>query len=261
MTTLTAPTGQHQGVLRFARYAYPPNALGYCGPDQADTLLQQAAAGVVDPDLVRLARGFDGAWPYLELIAHRSGIADPLDERVVDAYWLGNELLDRVGPRALEEELRERFRPRLGRHWEVLRDAPLADAVPHHNLHVFVVYPWVGLLRGGQVAEPLRVLDRCRVRWGEVVQVDGSTALVRSRRVVWDGRLLRLAAPDLEHVTVAVRGARLTPEVRPGDRVAMHWGWVCERLEPRQVRELARRTGHAMALANLLLQRPDAPVG
>lgn len=261
MTTLTTPTGQHQGALRFARYAYPPNALGYCGPDQADTLLQQAAAGVADPDLVRLARGFDGAWPYLELIAHRSGIADPLDDRVVEAYWVGNGLLDDVGPRALEQELRARFRPRLGRHWEVLRDAPLARAVPHHNLHVFVVYPWVGLLRGGQVAEPLRVLDRCRIRWGEVVEVTRSTALVRSRRVLWDGHTLRLGPPTPERVTVAVRGARLTPTVRRGDRVSMHWDWVCERLEARQVRELAARTAGAIEVANVLLQRPDAPVG
>ena len=85
----TAPSAL-SGALRFAAYAYPPNALGYCGPDESHQLLEQLAAGVDDPDLRRLARGFEGAWPYLELIAGANGIRDPLDSRVVEAYWVGN---------------------------------------------------------------------------------------------------------------------------------------------------------------------------
>ena len=103
------------GALRFAAYAYPPNALGYCGPDASHQLLEQVAAGVDDPDLRRLARGFEGAWPYLELIAGANGIRDPLDPRVVEAYWVGNGLLDRVGPRLLGDSLEDRFRGRAGR--------------------------------------------------------------------------------------------------------------------------------------------------
>jgi hypothetical protein len=33
-------------------------------------------------------------------------------------------------------------------------------ARPHHNFHVFGVYPWVGLLRSGEIAEPLRILHQ-----------------------------------------------------------------------------------------------------
>ena len=78
----------------FVRYAYPPNALGYCGPADFAAFREYAAAGVVDPGLVQLAQAFAGAWPYLELIAHGCGIGDPLDRRVVEAYWVGNGLLD-----------------------------------------------------------------------------------------------------------------------------------------------------------------------
>ena len=87
--------------MLFGRYAYPPNELGYCGPDAHAQLLEQVAARADDGDLRRLVRGFDGAWPYLELIAGAAGIGDPLDARVVEAYWVGNELLDRVGPTAM----------------------------------------------------------------------------------------------------------------------------------------------------------------
>ena len=45
-----------------------------------------------------MAREFAGAWPYLELIAHGTGLDDPLDRRVVEAYWVGSPRLDRSGP-------------------------------------------------------------------------------------------------------------------------------------------------------------------
>ena len=87
-----------RGPLLFARYAYPPNALGLCGADTPRTLLEYGDAHASDGGLAELARTFEGAWPYLELIAGANGLADPLDPRVVEAYWVGNELLDRVRP-------------------------------------------------------------------------------------------------------------------------------------------------------------------
>ena len=85
------------GDVLFARYAFPPNELGYCGPDDPGVLLEHATSGSVTPaEMERRARLFDGAWVYLELIAASAGIADPMDARVVEAYWIGNELLDTV---------------------------------------------------------------------------------------------------------------------------------------------------------------------
>ncbi|HXI46248.1 MAG TPA: DUF6390 family protein, partial [Candidatus Acidoferrales bacterium] len=36
------PVAPEPGPLRFARYAFGPNKLGYCGPDAASELFQQA---------------------------------------------------------------------------------------------------------------------------------------------------------------------------------------------------------------------------
>ena len=77
------------GAILFARYAYPPNELGYCGPPDHRALLDYGAERAFDQGLVELARGFAGAWPYLEFIATSTGIGSPLDRRVVEAYWLG----------------------------------------------------------------------------------------------------------------------------------------------------------------------------
>ena len=44
------------GPILFARYAYPPNALGYCGPADSGALLEYAAGPVSDAGLAALAR-------------------------------------------------------------------------------------------------------------------------------------------------------------------------------------------------------------
>jgi hypothetical protein len=215
------------GALLFVRYAYPPNALGYCGPPDSTTLRDYGAAGVVDPDLTRLARTFAGAWPYLELIAAHAGIADPLDRRVVEAYWVGNRLLDRVSSAG---------------------DAVLVGGVAHHSFHVLCVYPWVGLLvdgRGG--AHALSVLDQCRIRWGRVVAVHGDRVTVESRPLTWDGHRLDLGEPVTETAETSVVGAT---RLGPGDWVSLHWQWVCDRLSTRQRQALSSYTKRHLDLVN-----------
>jgi len=245
------PTGPGEsGALRFARYAYPPNELGYCGPDASRQLLEQVAAGADDADLRRLAQGFEGAWPYLQLIATANGIGDPLDARVVEAYWVGNPLLTRVSPRLLGDSLELRFRGRAGRTWPRLSAAVPAGALPHHSFHVFGVYPWLGLLRQGELDAPLRVLDRCRVRWGEVLAVSGGLATVRSEPLTWDGRRLALGTPVEEQVLVSTDDLGLAGAIAPGDRVSLHWDWVCERLDRRTLPALRAHTLRQLQVVN-----------
>jgi len=245
------------GALLFARYAYPPNALGYCGPDAGGQLLEQVDAGVDDGALPQIVRGFDGAWPYLQVLAGAAGM-DPLDRRVVEAYWVGNDLLRRVDAAIMWRCLEERVHPRLARtRWSGFVDAVPTGAVPHHSFHVFGIYPWMGLLRAGHVDEPLRVLDRCRIRWGRVVEVSGTFALVRSRPLVWDGRRLELGSPRVERVVTGERGLRLARALSPGDWCSMHWDWVCDRLGLRDVVRLASwSAGQLTAVQGQVLPSP-----
>jgi uncharacterized protein DUF6390 len=243
------------GPQLFARYAYPPNELGYCGPEDHLALLEYGDEGVSDPGLRGLARGFDGAWPYLELIAHANGISDPLDARVVEAYWVGNRLLELVDARAMGRYLEETFRARVGQRWAMLEEVVTAGSVPHHSFHVFAVYPWVGLLRAGR-AEPLHVLDRCRVRWGRVRSVDGDLAVVASRLLSWDGHALSLGPVREEAVRAASGGRAFVHDLRPGERVAMHWDWICDRLDPSREAALRRYTRLHLDMVNSRLIHP-----
>jgi hypothetical protein len=248
-------SAEASGAVLFARFAYPPNELGYCGPNDHVALLQYGSSGSVDRGLAQLARGFGGAWPYLEFIAGRSGIEDPLDRRVVEAYWLGNELLDSIPISAFGASLLERFRRRAGSAWARIEEV-VPGGVPNHAFHVLNVYPWVGLLdTGGE--HPLHVLDRCRIRWGKVLTVDGDTAVVVSRPLTWDGRRLGLGRYEPETVTRGLGGLALADELAVGDAVALHWGWICTRLSRRQLANLRNNSAQQIELVNRRLAARD----
>jgi hypothetical protein len=247
------------GPLRFARYALAPNRLGYCGPDDDGALFEQVVASgdevgraqhEVLGGLRRLAEDFEGAWPYLELIAGANGFDDPLDVRVVSAYWLGGDALAAVPAFATGNHVEERFRRRAGRWWGEVSAALAAGVEPSHAVHVMVVGPWVGLLRAGRVEAPLEVMDRCRIRWGEVVEVAGDAAVVRSRPLeLLEGRLA-LGPGVVEVARLGDGGAHPCGAVHPGDVVSLHWDWVCEVLRPSELVALARATAAALEAAN-----------
>lgn len=49
------------GPVLFARYAFGPNRLGYCGPDAVAELFGEGTVGGDDRALRELARSFDGS--------------------------------------------------------------------------------------------------------------------------------------------------------------------------------------------------------
>lgn len=239
------------GPLRFARFAYPPNALGYCGPADHGALLEYAAAGVVDGGLRQLAAGFSGAWPYLQLIAASVGSATgPLDADVVEAYWIGNHLLDRIDPTWLAASIDDRFAARLGTARSTLTSLTAAGGVPHHSFHVLAVSPWIGLLRSGFTGSALDTMDRCRIRCGVVVATSNGTAEVATDRLWWDGARLTVEPGGREIVRAASNGYRLAADLVPGDVVALHWDWVCDRLTPQEAHRLAAFTRRSLAVVN-----------
>jgi hypothetical protein len=253
--TETALTG---GDVLFARYAYPPNQLGYCGQGDGAELLDLAdgaGGGVASPagssgDISTRARGFAGAWPYLEMIAGAAGNLQPLDAQVVEAYWIGNHLLDAVDPGQFATEVRSRFATQSGVEWGCLTPQSTLPPLPHHSFHVLAVYPWMGLLRRGRGGPALHVLDRCRIRWGEVVSVTGDHAEVRCQRLAWDGRVLSLGPATVERSRWAEGGRSLLGSVSPGDRVALHWDWVCDVLTGDQLAAVERFTVRQLEATN-----------
>lgn len=232
--TVDAPSGP----LRFVRFASPPNRLGHCGPFESDGVGEYLHAPI-DGGVAELAAQFEGAYPYLQLLAGAAHLHDPLHADVVEAYWIGNDLLDQVSLLDFGNSIDARFRRRAGSGWSRI-DASVPAGVAHHSYHVLHVTPWTGLMRRGVVDEPLRIVDQCCVSWAQVVDSGVGTTLVRRRPLVWAGSRLRFGEPIVEQVTSPI-------DVWTGDWVALHWSTVCERLRPDQLGWLRRTTVDQLA--------------
>jgi hypothetical protein len=241
--------GRTSGLLLFIRYAFMPNHLGYCGGNENEVLLEHASERRADPRLVPMLARFTGAVPYLRAIAASAGIADPFDERVVEAYWLGNDLLAGVEAGELYKTIEDRFgRQLVGKLREQVLRKPPEGAKPFHLFHVVDVYRHLEHESVGMAA-----MESCRISWGQVRTVEGAALLVDRQPLVWQEGRLVLGEPRAERALRSVDGRGFAEDVSPGDWVSMHWGWTCEVLDARKLANLRRWTAHHLAIANRTL--------
>ena len=251
---LPAPSDE-EGARLFARYAYAPNRLGYCGPADTRAVLATGATGEVPDDLRKLARGFSGAWPYLQTLAELTGIEDPLDRRLVESYWIGGGVADTVDPRTFGEALLARIAPQAGHYWKHLTPEIVREAAPNHCFHVFGVYPWTRLLASGFVEQPLSVLDNCRIRWARVLDRTNDELVVENQRLTWEDGRLGLSGPREETLAATPESLAFLPDVAKGDRIALHWDWVTAPLTNEQAVILCRTTIAQLDATNRRLAR------
>ena len=239
------------GATTFSRYAFMPNRLGYCGEDANNSLFEYGLSGVVDNGLRELAETFEGAFPYLRLIADCNGFEDPLAYPVVEAYWLGNNLLDHVEMAPLYSNLQDRFSPRMTMSdWRWLSAKPNDGSRPHHSFHVLEIFPRVGLLRDGAADRVVETMGNCLIRWGKVLEVLGSQLIVEAPRLEMQEGKLVLGSPQTQSVAHTYDGRGFLDGVGRGDWVSLHWGWACEKLSTRQRANLERSTRRNLKLAN-----------
>jgi len=236
------------GVALCARFSIATNRLQYCGPRDAEPALYRAITEHEGLDRARDAlRRFEALNPYLEVIAEKHGL-DPFDARVVEAYWVGNELLDsferddfpplldRLVRRGLPRSTAERLRK-----W--LPDRP----TPHHVFHVAFV--GVGEVTG-HVATTLANIEACRPALARVTAVDGAMLRVQGPVLgVAEGRL------TLERETERTLSfdTAILPGVSVGDPIAVHWSHPALLLSPSQAASLDRYTRQSIDAANQAL--------
>ena len=238
------------GLLRCSRYAFGPNRLHYCGPDANQELFAYIDEGVSDPGLQHLLQGFATMYPYLRLIAKANNIRDVFDERVVEAYWIGNRLLDQVQVRPFYNHLRDeqRLKHRMG--WEVvdvIGDKIARGAVPHHSFHVLEVWKRTGNL---QIEHTLESMDSCRISWGQVTSVDGPHIKVDAEPLVLLNGKLALGPVTPTKIVRSLGAEHDIETLQPGQIISIHWSTPCEVISPLQAAELKRQTLSHIRFAN-----------
>ncbi|MCI4343118.1 MAG: DUF6390 family protein [Thermoplasmata archaeon] len=244
------------GVQLGARFSLATNRLQYCGPADAEPLLYRAiTSDSGHAEAARALSGFEALMPYLEMIAEKHG-RKPFDAEVVEAYWVGNPLLDAFEREDFARLLSALVRRGLPRSMaERLAGRLPSRPLPHHLFHVAFV--GVGNVTG-HVPTTLVNMEACRPAWAEVVDATDEHLLVRGPTLVRDQERVAWGP-------VVDRELSYDPQVidhpRAGDSVAIHWGWPALRLSPTQRAALERYSRLALDQANEAFVPATGPVG
>lgn len=244
-----SPRGE--GLKLAIRYSLPSCRLGFCGPhDQASqkTLHDFVSGKKVEEEKVRkILEKFEAMYPYLRLIASSNQISDPFDEQVVKAFWVGNELLERVGVGTLRQLIMTNFvKPGLLSKEEAEKRAIQIPEgmVPHHSFHVFVL----GSITGRVKLEGA-LKDLCRIGWGKVEEIKNQKSKIKKIKVKYQPLIFAEEVKLGEETTKEVEwDERLVPGIKEGDWVSFHWGQVCDLLGEEDVANLDRYTLKTISL-------------
>ncbi len=222
------------GLWLCAKYAFAPNYLKYCGPDKNKELAGYLKTKTTDLGLEAMLQKFSAMYPYLKLIAAENGIADVFDQRVVEAYWLGNEMLDKVTMKGFYNHARGKL-PVKERQWFELKLPQ--GAKPHHSFHVFNFIKRTG---HKAVNHTVETMDNCRISSGVVV----NPMKVKTDRLIYANGKFRLQPGAIKTIK------NIDNDLKIGDLVTLHWDWVCEKINRQQAKNLDRYTRLALRLAN-----------
>jgi hypothetical protein len=239
----------NEGMMRCSLYAFGPNRLHYCGPDASAEVAAHIKEGVADPGLEALLKRFETLYPYLVHIAGENGIRDPFDERVVEAYWLGNELLGHIEQGHFYRHLKDGLSMKKKIGAEAF-ESGVAEKIrhgglPHHSFHVLNV--WKGM--GEKMLEGIHDVAECLVSLGTVTEIDGPWITLTTDRLTFDGKALSLVS-ETRKLPRPFDASEEWDFLALGDFVSFHWGVLCEKISERQAQSLKSYTEKSISLAN-----------
>jgi len=240
-----------QGIIRCARYAFMPNHLSFCGPDKNKDLFHYCHSQEVDQGLKQILEEFQTLYPYLKFIAHQNQIKDPFNQEVVEAYWIGNSLLENISKSQIYSHLNNNLqvKKKLTRQdMSKLKDKISLGAKAHHNFHVLSVWKKISDIDSLKI---LNSMDLCRISWGQVKKVAKSSLEVLYFPLIFKNDKLDLGKPVLQKVNYQIKDKSFIKSPKVGDWVSTHWGFACEVLTNQQVKNLKKYTLESIQLANI----------
>lgn len=242
-----------QGLLLCAKYSAAPNFFGYCGPAKNENLVDHIKENIADSEVRIILNEFDSLFYNLTLIATENEIKDPFDRRVVEAYWVGNGLLNKLSNVDYDALLTEKFQmeKRIGpKNFQKIRKKIFQYKIfPHHSFHVFNIFKRTGHVNSDHT---LSTMDECRIGWGTVDKKQADeTIFARSKPLIMIGDRLVLGTPQIKRLNTEYRSKRFIRELKEGDRISFHWGFVCDLLTEIQVKNLEYYTKQSLDYFNL----------
>lgn len=254
-----------KGLILCAKYSSAPNYFGYCGPPKNSSLIDHLKEEVGDKEIEHILSQFDTLYLNLKLIAYENKIRDPFAKQVVEAYWIGNNLLNNIKNKDYVSLLSEKFRleRKIGiKNFDKLKYKFLTNqTLPHHSFHVFNIFKRTGRINSNHTVE---TMDNCRIGWGQVKQfqssklksqipalpTDRQSLNVKTKQLTISNQQLSLNKPVVQELKIDYKGKTFFKDIKPGNWVSFHWGFVCDILTERQIKNLEFYTQKAIEFYN-----------
>ena len=252
-----------KGLLLCARYSSAPNFFGYCGPPKNSTLVDHLREEIGDSEVESILSQFETLYLNLRLIAFENRIKDPFAFKVVEAYWLGNNLLKNTKSKDYMALLSEKFEleKKIGREkFGKLKYKFLANqTLPHHSFHVFNIFKRMG---HDPSFHTLETMDQCRVGWGRILKLPITNyqstnkpkiknIIVETKQLVTNNKKLTIGRLFQRELNIDYKGKTFRKNLKVGDWVSFHWGFVCDVLNLHQVKNLEFYTQYAIDYYNI----------
>ncbi len=158
------------------QFALPPNSLGYCGSKTGTRRLKDCIEKGICDHVEEELKKFIVLYPYLKTIGEITG-RDPFSYDVIEAYCLGNDLLNKVRKKHYKILLKN-FKKQGVPGWLIkgLRDQPPKKFIPTHAFQVL----FVGVGRAsGAVPFNTETIKKCLIsrkgktayHWGKKIRL------------------------------------------------------------------------------------------
>lgn len=237
------------GLSIAAAYGLVPNKLGYCGPQEKkkrERLLDFLRGNISDSEITPIMKQFEGAYCYYRLIARKNNIKNPFDKKVVEAYWIGNSLLEKIKTEDLREMVIRNFtKPGLLSLKVAKERARLIPegSKPHHSFHVLAF----GTITGRIDLDTIRLKDICRVGWGRVTgfrkKSSDPKAVIKYKPLIVRNERVKLGKAVKKELNW---NKDVAPGVRIGDQVSFHWETLVQVLTKREGDNLKKYTQNTL---------------
>ncbi|MFH1053776.1 MAG: DUF6390 family protein [Candidatus Woesearchaeota archaeon] len=213
-----------KGIELCLRFSYITNRLRYCGPEEANKAFLEYLDNKDNEDQVKEMLGrFEGLLPYLSTIAEKHN-KQPFDFDVVEAYWIGNSLLENFNKEEMKQlidKLMERGLPKsIG---EKVKENIPNKSFPHHSFNVYIV--GVGNLTGS-VEATKENMEKCRISSAEVMKIENNNNKLFVKTETGE--------KEIDFMPL------MLPEIKVGDIVAIHWDFAPLILTNNQVKNLKK---------------------
>jgi len=243
------------GLKLAALYGLIPNTLGFCGPQKLkqQKILKNFLLNKASSNQARnILKQFEAASAYYRLIAKSNQIKNIFDARVVEAYWIGNNLLDKVKIKDLRQLIAKQFsRPGLLSKDEAARKAQKipVNSKPHHSFHVMVLGSITGRVDFNKKTE---LKDTCRVGWGRVEKKlkakNKKLKIVVNFQPLTGINKIKIGAPKEK---ILIWDKKLLPELKEGNWISFHWDHALQILTPENIANLKKYTQNTLKTLSL----------